>query len=204
MKELFNKPKLIGIIADVNSGKSNLLYHIIETLRQDSEFNLVTFGLKSKIPNSTQIFSLEELEVVEDSLIILDEVFSLLDLDNRTKKKQIEQTLRLLHHRNNILILSLLPENSKKFLASKFDMCIFKKCTIADCINGSTVKRNITQYCGHEKGTTTLAMPIDKALIYDGTNYSTMNVPYYPKFDSKAGNNPLFKEKKKSIFKKTG
>lgn len=87
MKELFNKPKLIGLIGNPNSGKSNLIYHIIEELRQDSDFNLVTFGLKSVIKNSKQIWSLEELEQVTNSLIITDETFSLFDMDNRTKKK---------------------------------------------------------------------------------------------------------------------
>jgi hypothetical protein len=198
MKELFNKPKLIGLIGDINSAKSNTLYHIIETLGKDLDFSLYTYGLK--FPKGQQIFSLEELEQIENSIIIIDECFSLFDLNNRGAKKQIENTLRLIHHRNNLLILSLLPENAKKFLSSKFDMCIFKKCTIADCINGSLTKRIITQYCGPEKGTTTLAMPIDKALIYNGANYSTLNVPYYPEFDSKSGNKPILKEKQ--IFKK--
>lgn len=202
MKELFKKPSLIGLISDINQGKSNTLYHIIETLRKDSDFNLVTFGLKSKLNDAAEIFSLEELELVEDSLIVIDETFSLFDLDHRGKKKQIEQTLRLLNHKNNILLLSLLPENCKKFIASKLDVVIFKRCTISDFINGSMVKRIITQYRGNEMGNTVLNMAIDKALIYDGS-YRVMDVPYLKQHDSKKGNKPIIRDKKSFFKKKT-
>lgn len=202
MKELFDKPKLIGLIGNPNSGKSNLIYHIIEELRQDSDFNLVTFGLKSVIKNSKQIWSLEELEQVTNSLIVIDETFSLFDMDNRTKKKQIEATFRLLFHNNNILIMSLLPENSKKFISSKLDAMIFKKCSMADFINGSAAKRIATNYRGPEKGTTLLDIKVDKALIFDGT-YSVIDVPYLPVHDSKKGNQQIIKDKPVFFKKKT-
>jgi hypothetical protein len=200
MRELFDAPKLVGVIADVHTGKSNLLYHIIETLRAKHDFNLITYGLKYK--QGVEIFSLEELEQIKNSIIILDETFSLFDLDNRAKKKQIEQTLRLIHHNNNVLILSLLPENAKKFLASKFNLLIFKKCSIADFINGSMVKRVVQQYCGPEKGNTVLDIPIDKALMFDGKNYKMLDSPYYAQYDSKKNNAPILKQK--GFFKKKG
>jgi hypothetical protein len=201
IKELLHKPMLIGLIGDVNSAKSNTLYHIIETLRKDSEFTLYTYGLKTKLSFANEFFSLEELEQIQNSLIITDETFSLFDLDNKNKKKQIEMTLRLLNHNNNILILSILPENAKKFLASKFDMLIFKKVTIADFINGSMTKRVVQQYCGAERGNTILNIPIDKALIFDGKSYHTMDVPYLKEYDSKAKNEVIIKTKT-NLFKK--
>jgi hypothetical protein len=199
MKEIFKKPSLIGLISDINQGKSNTIYHIIETLRKDSEFSLVTFGLKSRLNDATEIFSLEELELIEDSFIVIDETFSLFDLDHRGKKRQIEQTLRLLHHKNNILLLSLLPENCKKFIASKLDVVVFKRCTLSDFINGSMVKRVITQYRGNEMGNTVLNIGIDQALVYDG-NYKVIDIKYYPEYDSKKNNKQIIRNK--SFFKK--
>jgi len=193
MKALFSKPKLICMVGNTNSGKSNALYHIIQDLRKDSDFNLFTYGLK--FPQGVQIFSLEELEQIEDSIIIVDEAFTLLDIDNRSKKRQIEGVLRMLHHHNNILLLSILPENAKKFLASKFDVFIFKKCSIADFINGSIVKRVVTQYCGPEKGTTILSIPISQMLTFDGKSFNMLDVKYYKEFDSKKGNKPILIDK---------
>lgn len=202
MKELFDKPKLISIIGNTNSGKSNLIYHIVDTLQKESVFNLVTFGLKYSLPGAHEIWSLEELENIENSLIITDETFSLFDLDNRTKKKQIEQTLRLLHHQNNVLLLSLLPENCKKFIASKIDAMIFKKCTLGDFINGSLVKRVATQYKGPEAGTSLLGIKVNNALVYDGS-FKMWDVPYIEKYDSKKNNESIFKNKPVFLKKKT-
>lgn len=194
--DMLNRPKLIGLIADIHTGKSNTLYHIVETLRKGATFNLYTFGFKFPLDFAHEIYSLEELEQIENSIIIIDETFSLFDLDNRAKKKQIENTLRLLNHSNCILILCLLPENVKKFLASKLDILIFKKCTIADFINGSMTKRIVQGFCGEEKGTTVLNIPIDKALIYDGKSFFREDVPYYEKYDSKKNNQPIVKRDK--------
>jgi len=33
IKHLFNKPKIIGLCADVNQGKSNTLYFLIDTVK---------------------------------------------------------------------------------------------------------------------------------------------------------------------------
>ena len=201
IEKLFNEPKLLGIVADINSGKSNTIYHIIEMLRKNAEFSLYTYGLK--FPTGTQIFSLEELEIITDSIIIIDEAMTLFKLSNAKNKETIENTLRLLNHNNNIILLSILPENGKKFIVSKFNAVIFKKTTIADCINGSVLKRIVTQYCGPEKGSTILNLPIDKALIFDGKGYSMLDVDYYPKFDSKSANKPILRRKQsKNIFKR--
>ena len=199
MRDIFNKPKVIGLIGDVNQAKSNTIYHIIETLQKDNVFKLHTFGLKYSLPGAHEIWSLEELETIENSLIIVDETFSLFELDNRGKKRQIEQTLRLLHHNNNILLLCMLPENCKKFLASKMDVMIFKRCTMSDFINGSFTKRIAQQYKGPEAGTAVLGLKIDQALVYDG-KYQKWSVPYLEKYDSKKDNESIFKNKN-SLFK---
>ena len=71
MKELFDKPKTIGVIADVNQGKSMLLYHILDTLQQTHNFNLFTYGLRLEINNATQIYSVAEMEEVRNSIIVV-------------------------------------------------------------------------------------------------------------------------------------
>jgi len=194
---LFDKPKIIGVAADVNSGKSMLLYHIVETLRAKAEFNLYTFGLRVPVKDSKQIFSVEELEEVENSIIMIDETFTLFDLDNRKNKKAVENTLRLINHNNNILILCMVPENVKKFIAAKLDTIIFKKCTIPDFINGSMVKRVVDSYSGYEKGTALLGLKINEALVFDGKHYHKIDVPYYPKYDTKSTNKSILAPKKK-------
>ena len=191
INKLFNKPKIVGIIADVNQGKSMLLYNLIEQAQKEHKFNLYCYGLRLNVVNATHIFSVAELESVQNSIIIVDELSSLFDLDNRKVKKMIENTLRLINHNNNILILCGTPENFKKFLSGKIEVMMFKRTTIADCIQGSVVKQRLTSYKGYELGSELLNLKIDEALMFDGEHYNVFNVPYLKKYDSKKDNNSI-------------
>ena len=190
--KLLDKPKIIGMCGDVNCGKSMLLYNIIEDLA-NYEYTLYTYGLRLEIPEATQVYSVRELESIQDSIVIVDELSSLFDLDNRKIKKQIENTLRLINHNNNILILCGVPENFKKFISGKIDIMIYKKTTLADLINGCRVKNILMNYKGIERGTEILNLDIDRALVYDGNHYSMFKVKYYEKYDSKRDNERILK-----------
>jgi len=184
---VFETPKLLGLIGDANGGKSNFLYYIINTLKYEHDFNLYSYGLRINL-GEQKIYSVEELEIISDSIIIIDEFASLFDIDNRKEKKQIEQTLRLIFHNNNVVLFSGLPENFKKFIASKLDAMFFKRCALSDFINGSRVKKVALNYRGAELGAAVLNLPVDKAILYDGKHYHHLNVPYLSSKDTKANN----------------
>ena len=185
---MFDKPKIIAIIADVNTGKSNLIYHMLDELNKDGKFKLYAFGLRNRIKKAIVINSVSEMENIKDSILIIDEMMTLFDLDNRKAKRQIENTLRLINHNNNILVLCGLGENFMKFLSAKIDIFIYKKIKFEDLINGSKVKNILMNYKGYEKGTTLLNLEIDQALIFDGEHYYNIDVPYMKEFDSKIKN----------------
>jgi hypothetical protein len=199
--KLFDEPRLIGMIGDRNSGKSNMLYWLIKALRESYHFNLFYYGLRAKITNALQIFSVEELEIVHDSIVIIDEFASLFDVDDRTQKKQIENTLRLINHNNNVILLCGLPENYRKFIASKLDAMIFKQSSIGDAINGSMVKKRIINYGGDERGSAMLAMKQDEAIVYDGIHYYKATIPYVQDGDTKLKNESILKSVTKNVGK---
>jgi hypothetical protein len=194
--KLFESPRLIGLIGDANSGKSNLLYWTIKALRENHHFNLYYYGLRARIISALQIFSVEELEVIHDSIIIIDEFSSMFDVDDRKQKRQIEKTLRLIFHNNNVILLSGLPENFKKFIASKLNSMIFKKCALSDAINGSRTKKVMYNYGGEELGAAMLDVEVNKAIVYDGVHYYKVTVPYVSEGDTKANNAHILKEKR--------
>lgn len=192
--ELFKSPKLIGVIADANNGKSNMLYWAIKTMQERYSFKLYSYGLRVSL-GEQKIYSVEELEVIHNSVIIVDEFANMFDIDDRKEKKQIEKTLRLIFHNNNVVLLCGLPENMKKFIASKFDAMIFKKCSLSDFINGSRVKKVALNYEGQEQGAAVLNLPIDTALVYDGTHYTHVHVPYLPETDTKRNNESILQKR---------
>lgn len=197
IQNMFQKPNIIGVVADVNQGKSMLLYHMLDTLSQKHNFNLYTYGLRVNSFNAVQVFSVAEIENISNSIIVIDELSSLFDLDNRKIKKQIENTLRLINHNNNILVLCGVPENFKKFISGKLDYIIYKKTTFSDLINGCKVKNILMAYNGYEKGSELLNLAINEALVFDGLHYNKIEVPYYKKYDTKRKNESILKMCKK-------
>lgn len=195
INELFNKPKIIGLCGNANEAKSNLIYFLLESLKKEFKFKVYVYGLRCKVMNTIQVYSVEEIEQVQNSIIIIDEMENLFDFSDRKVKKQIERTIRLIFHNNNILFLCGLGENFKKFLSAKLSVFIFKKTTIADLINGSVVKRVVTKYEGQEKGSNILHLKLDEALIYDGVHYSKLKIPYLKEYDTKANNVPILVRK---------
>lgn len=191
---LFKTPKLIGVIADANNGKSNMLYWVIKTMQKQYSFKMYSYGLRVNL-GEQKIYSVEELEVIHNAVIIIDEFANMFDIDDRKEKKQIEKTLRLIFHNNNVVLLCGLPENMKKFIASKFDAMIFKKCSLSDFINGSRVKKVALNYEGQEQGAAVLNIPLDTALVYDGTHYTHVKIPYLADYDTKRDNLSILKEK---------
>jgi len=115
LKTLFKDCRIIGMVGDVNTGKSMALYHILTELKKTYQFKLFSYGLRCNL-GEQKIYSVEELEAIRNSIVVCDEFFTLFDLENRKKRKLIENTLRLISHNNNILILTGLPENFKKFI----------------------------------------------------------------------------------------
>lgn len=197
INKLFDRPKVISITGDVNTGKSMLLYHLLIRAKRQHNFNLYYYGLRLNVYgiNSQRIYSVAEMEEVKDAIICVDELSTLFDLENRKSKRMIENTLRLINHNNNILILCGVPENFKKFISGKLDEIIYKKCTIADFINGSSIKNNMLSYKGYELGSELLNIDVDKALYYDGKHYSTIDIPYYQRYDSKKDNMQILQKK---------
>lgn len=205
LTNLFNEPKIMAVISDSNSGKSNLVYHLIKTLQKEAKFSLYTYGLKKEV-GDFKIYSIEELEKIKGSVVILDEFYNLFDLTDRKKVKMIEKTIRLIFHNNNILILVGVCENFRKFISNKLNTIFFGKCTLGDFVNGSKVKEICLNYGGVELGSSVLDLPKDKFIVFDG-HYRKIDVPYLSEFDTKKENDSILKmwnnlSEKKNVPKK--
>jgi hypothetical protein len=175
---------------------------VLKTLAENYNFKLYSYGLRARVKCEQKIHSVEELEVIHDSIIIIDEFASMFDVDDRKEKRQIEATLRLIFHNNNVVLLSGLPENYKKFISSKLDALVLKRCALKDAINGSRVKQIMYNYRGAELGAAVLNVKLEEALVYDGTHYHRINIPYLPEYDTKANNITILEPKTSNKVRK--
>ena len=179
-----------------DEGKTHTLCTLIEEYKRQFNGVVTTFGFRDELIdllNVKSFSSLIELEEIRNSIIIVDEVGSLFDLENRTKRHLIESTLRLVNHRGNKILLSGLPSDFKKFLCAKAKVFLFKTLMISDLINGSLAKEILLQYRGPGLGTYTLLFDKGTMLCYDGTFWKE-SCSYNEKFDTKKNNENLFKK----------
>lgn len=195
LEKITDKPKIVGLVGDINTGKSMLIYSLISGLNEFYDCEIYAFGLRKKnfLGCPKEIKDTKKLEKIRNSIIFIDEFISLFDLEDRTKRREIENTLRLIYHHNNILILCGTPENFRKFVAGKLDMIIFKEVSFRDFINGSKTKRVFLNYSDAEKGSEVLTLKVDEALLYDGEDWFNFQFEKIDFFDTKAGNKPIAK-----------
>ncbi len=186
VRELCNKPKVIGIVGDRNEGKTMLLGSIIKELI-DMGTKVSSFGLRFKIDGVNELYSIGEIENMANEVICLDEFYELFELEDRKKARQVERIIRLINHRNNILILCGTPDNFKKFISNQIDTILYKTSTIGSFINGSSIKYNCLNYKGYELGISKLVLNKDEFLLYDRT-YMKMKFDYTTEFDTKKDN----------------
>lgn len=202
INELFTDPSIraIGLIGDPNNGKSNVIYHCIQALQANYETKMYAYGLRIMFPGVQRINSIEELESITNSVIFLDEFPSLFSLNNARQREKFEESIRKIYHSNNIIIICGLPHNFTKFLSGILNAIIFKQSTLVDFIQRSPAERIIHSYSSSggslvQKGSRMLTMPKDVALVWDGSHYYEVTVPYVKDGDSKLHNKPILTPK---------
>lgn len=192
--------RVIGVVADKNQGKSNLLYTMIKTVQREApETRIVGFRLLARIPGVLYLNTLTELAKVRDSLIIIDELKTIVDTDNRRETNTFLEILQTLYHSNNTVVVAGLAHNFNGKLSGELEVIIFKQTTLISVVKRSNIDyilRPLTREGGASRNEYVLAMPIDGALIYHpykAKNWHYVTVPYNQDTDTKRDNEPVIK-----------
>lgn len=197
--EIFDDKSIraIGIIADINQGKSNVIYHCIKEIHRKYEDKIYSYGLHLDIDGVTKINMIEELEGISNSFIFIDEYTSLFSVKNARQKEKFEATMRTIFHHtsNNTVIICGLPHNFDKFLSGLLQVLVFKQCRLEDFIQRSSPQQAVSSFSPAglhfaSKGSAILKMPKNIALIYEVANpaskWSEVEIPYEKDCDTKA------------------
>jgi hypothetical protein len=152
------------------------------------------------LPMVRPFYSVLELEQLQNGIVIIDEVASLFDLNNRKEHRMIEKTLRMTAHHNNKIVMAGLPDNFRKFLSALATGFMFKSLNLGSMVNGSHGKYILNQYRLAEMGAFTLSVPKEKVLCYsetpvNGSKFWMDKVTYFPKFDTKTSNRNMFEKR---------
>ncbi len=185
------------LMARSDEGKTMYLADLIKQYKAKYNGDVHVFGVNKQVISKLGAIpfdSLLQLEKIQNSIIIADEIGTLFDLENRKYRKQVENILRLVNHNGNKIVASGLPSDFKKFLCAKAKCFIFKTLNITDMINGSLAKEILLQYKGNGVGVYSFQIAKNEALIYDG-DYYTESVKYEKDFDTKKDNKNLFQKR---------
>lgn len=194
--------RVIGVIADKNQGKTNLLCNIIEITRKLApDTHIVGFRLPVNIPGVLYLNTLTELSKVQNSLIIIDELKTLVDLDNRTEVRILMSILQTLYHpqRNNTVFLCGLAHNFNGKISGELEAVIFKQTTLISVIQRTNIDyilRSLRSEGKASKNEYTLVMPKETALIYHPRmqkEWHCIDIPYLEEYDVKRSNEPVIK-----------
>jgi len=194
------------LMSEIDQGKTMTLVNLIIEYITEYTGDVCAYGLHKdvlrQLPTVKPFYSVLELEQIQDSIIIIDEISSLFDLNNRKEHRMIEKTLRMIAHHNNKLVMAGLPDNFRKFLSSLATGFMWKSLNLGSLVNGSHGKYVLMQYKQSEMGAFTLSLDKDKVLCYsekivDKSKFWIDDVVYFPEFDTKAANGNLFEKRSK-------
>jgi hypothetical protein len=194
--------RVIGVVGDKNQGKSGLLYNIISIIRRLApDTQVVTFRMLVKIPGVLSLNTLLELSKIRNSFIIIDELKTIVDTDNRKETQTFLEILQTLYHANNTIVVCGLAHNFNGKISGELEAIIFKQTTLISVIKRSNLDyllRPLTHEGKASKNEYCLSMPVDGALIYHphkAKSWHYVTVPYMPEFDTKKDNEPVIKWK---------
>lgn len=191
---------VIGVIGDKHQGKSILLYNMIHIIQQDApETHIVGFRLSIHVPGVLHLNTLLELSKVRNSYVIVDELKTIVDTENRTDMQTFLEILQTIRHANNTLILSGLAHNFNGKISGELDAAIFKQTTLISIIKRSNldyILRPLRSEGKAAKNKFMLNMPTNGALVYHPQmkkEWHYIEIPYLKEYDSKKDNEPVIK-----------
>lgn len=194
--------RVIGVVGDKNQGKSGLLYNMIRILQKLApNTQIVSFRLIMKIDGVLSLNTLLELSKIRNSFIIIDELKTIVDTDNRKETQTFLEILQTLYHANNTIIVCGLAHNFNGKISGELEAIIFKQTTLISIIKRSNLDY-ILRPLRHEgqasKNEYVLTMPINGALIYHPhmqKSWHYIEIPYLKDCDTKKDNEPIIKWK---------
>jgi len=133
--------KVVAILGDVNSGKTNLAFHLLREYKGDRQIYLL--GYPKQVDNFTMLSDFNDIFQLTDSIIFMDEIHRFVKLYDKRANQQLLELITLFGHNNNTLIMTTqLSQFITKSVESFIDgWCLTKIKDIKTLKNGSKPKR---------------------------------------------------------------
>lgn len=213
IKKIFEIGRIIGLASSKNTGKTNNLVYLVKEFREkNKETPIYIFGfedkaikLLTKLPNVSEISSLDHISDKENCIFIIDE-FQKLKLNDRRYKELTDSFVDFIYHKNNYAILS--SPNISEFnsvIGRIFEGWLIKTLRYDSLVNGSHLKKIVDKYKGRFKSINDIIVPKDVLILVNNEKEEIIKCDYIKEADDKLNQMNLFKlseKKSKKIVKK--
>jgi len=144
-----DKTKVVSILGDMNSGKTNLAFHLLREYKGERKIYLL--GYPKQVDDFTMISDFNDIFALTDSIIFIDEIHRFIKLYDKRANQDLLELISFLSHNNNTLIFSTqLSQFVTKSVEAFVDgWCITKLKDIKSLKNGSKPKRIIQNTVHH-------------------------------------------------------
>lgn len=204
LKQIFGKNRVIGIVGDVHTGKTNNLIFLLDDFRKYNRTTpIYIYGFKEEVAeqlvkkyNCSVIETLEHMSNVKNGLICCDE-FQRLKIGDRRYKSLTDEFFDFIYHNNNWVIMSS-PNMAEfnKLVCNKIKSWLFKSLHLQKLVNGSEVKRIVESYKGERKRLNRLFLDVSEMLFFSEEETDIIKCDYMKDFDSKKENVNIFVKEK--------
>lgn len=190
----FKNYSLSGIVGSVSSGKTNLLFNMInESIGKG--FTPVCYfyhnEYKEKYKGSVEfINNLEELEECRNKLIFIDEFGELLELNKRsnTHIQALERVFAQLEQNNNKIVLCGVARYYNSFISGLVQNWILCRVRFNEMVGGSPLKKFVLSLSGDFIGGTSINL-LPGEFLHKGLKFTA---DYLKSFDKKKDNYKTF------------
>jgi hypothetical protein len=164
-----DKCKVIAIIGDVDSGKTNLAVHLLRNY--PGKRKIYTFGYPIQIDNYIPLANKVQLSMVQDGVVFVDELHKFFRMYDKNTSREFIELVSLSAHNNNTLIFTTqLSQNLTKPMEAFVDgFCVTRIQDLSTLKNGSRIKR-VVENCGDIRKTS-WGLFLDKGEYLSASNY---------------------------------
>lgn len=205
LKKLFGDKRIVALVGEKSSGKTNNLMSAVKEFRQKNDSTeILFFGLDSRtsdwisrFPNTHEFSELEHLNGKENCIIIIDEM-QLLGLNDKRQKERRDAFADFIYHDNNYAIISSC--NTREFnsvIGAIVERWAVKVVRSSSLVNGSQIKDRVARYRGRYKKIDGIFTPKDTMVVLNDEIETVLTFDYINEIDGKKENIDVFASDKK-------
>lgn len=143
-----DKVKLVAIIGDIGSGKTNLAVHLLRKYREGGgKKQICILGYPRQIDDFKKLTTTQSIEKEKNSIIFIDELTKFFPIKHKTNT-EFMNIVRVLGHSGNVIIFSsqLSQDLTRQMEAFVDGFCITRIRDLRTLKNGSKIKNIVTDF----------------------------------------------------------